>query len=425
MDPALQFFLVFGGLLYALCYCIVLYRWPAAGMMLIFALTPFQNDLSLGGPVKFSVAEINLWLALPVFFIRRRSVRLGPLTIPVLSYLVVGGVSSVLNWTGTMTSEAMVGAVSYLQTFQYWVVAVIFFAMMPRRVEEYRASWIGLLLVGGFLAAVLLITRTNYILGLHKNGVGASMACAFVVAVELWFAARSRGQRLRMSAITVLLAAGLLLSLSRGAWLGAGLGVLLIVTMRRQFKLFVGIVLVVAPVLAILWQTLPEDARTTAGSLDAGRENIRLRYESVAKAKAWFLESPVYGLGVGLRKRYDATNIIMLKLAETGVLGLAAFLSMHLVFFAMLWSAQRGLSRTDPVFSALAIGGALVLYKFGHGLVDHYWSRGALMCATGGAGMALRGYLEVTRRRRLARQESRLAQVSEPMAVFPAEAAAG
>jgi hypothetical protein len=115
----------------------------------------------------------------------------------------------------------------------------------------------------------------------------------------------------------------------------------------------------------------------------------------------------LYGVGIGLRKRYDATNIIMLKLAETGVLGLLAFLAMHAVFFLLLFRAQRHLSRTDPLFSALTIGGALVLYKFGHGCVDHYWSRGALMCACAGAGMSLHVHMEIKRRRKAARRAAR------------------
>jgi hypothetical protein len=37
----------------------------------------------------------------------------------------------------------------------------------------------------------------------------------------------------------------------------------------------------------------------------------------------------------------------------------------------------------------VALAGGLVLGKLAHGLVDHYWSRGALMIAWAMVGMAL------------------------------------
>jgi hypothetical protein len=179
------------------------------GLMLIFAVAPFQHDLSVGGPVKFSLAEINLWLAFPVLLLRQRWISLGPLTVPVYAYLLIGGVSSLLNYTGGMSEDAKYGLVSYIQTFQYWVVGVGLFCRMPRRSEEYRPAWIGLVCVGMFLALALIATRNNYVLGLHKNGIGASMACAFIVAVELWFAAQTRKQRMLAAFAVLVIAAGL------------------------------------------------------------------------------------------------------------------------------------------------------------------------------------------------------------------------
>ena len=52
---------------------------------------------------------------------------------------------------------------------------------------------------------------------------------------------------------------------------------------------------------------------------------------------------------------------------------------------------ERG-DAAEALFSLLCIGGALVLDKFVHGMVDHYWSRGAIMAAWASAGMATRAY---------------------------------
>jgi hypothetical protein len=39
--------------------------------------------------------------------------------------------------------------------------------------------------------------------------------------------------------------------------------------------------------------------------------------------------------------------------------------------------------------SAVSLAGAMVSAKFAHGLVDHYWSRGAIMIVWASVGMAL------------------------------------
>ena len=114
----------------------------------------------------------------------------------------------------------------------------------------------------------------------------------------------------------------------------------------------------------------------------------------------------MFGVGVGLRKEYDATNIVWLTLAETGVLGLGAFLLLHAGILRMVWTTQRHLHRSDPLFSAAALGAALVTGKFIHGLVDHYWSRGPLLISWAAAGMATHAYFAVRGRLRLSRQLS-------------------
>ena len=50
------------------------------------------------------------------------------------------------------------------------------------------------------------------------------------------------------------------------------------------------------------------------------------------------------------------------------------------------------------------IGGALMLSRLAHGQVDHYWSRGALILAWTGKGMALHAHYIVLRRVRSAQR---------------------
>lgn len=396
------------ALAYITLFFMVAWKHPHVVLMLIFASAPFQNDISGGGLVRFSIAEINLMLAFVVLVLqnvlRKRSFSIGPLFVPVSLYLGVSLLSSWQNWLGS------VALISLVQMFLYLVVAVMVFSMFVPKPEKFFLSLYGLVGVGVFLACVALATGSNYILGLHKNGLGASLGCTLIVCLELWSAAREREQKRLLAAAMVVVAAALIFTLSRGAWLGAFAGTCMILALRRQFILLLRTSAVLVPFIALIWFLLPQESREYATDFSPSRYNIQMRYESTAIAKKHFESNPVYGAGVGLRKQYDASNVFLLTLAETGVLGLAALLFIHIVFFVMIWRTQKRLARTDKLYSLIAISGALVLNKLAHGAVDHYWSRGALMMAWTSAGTAVSVYYLVQRRSKAARESVRIAK---------------
>jgi len=376
---------------YAVIFWLVSLKRPGFALALIFATAPFQNDLSGGGPVKFSIAEINLLLTIPVLLLRAPRFVIGSVALPVLLYFGVCAASATQHWRPTTL-------VCFVQMALYLLVAVTMFASMPRDADDLKLALHGLVCVGVFLAAVMAISRSNYVLGLHKNGIGASLSCALIVALELWFAAEPGRRRGLLAVALAIIGGGLLVSLSRGAWLGALCGVGVLLALRRQFALFTRAVLVLVPVIVIAWNFLPKEARETAASFDRSRWNIKGRYESVDLARGYFQKDPLLGVGVGLRKEYDATNIAWLTLAETGVLGAGALLLIHVTFLGMVWRAQKVITREDELFTLLALGAALVVSRLAHGLVDHYWSRGAIMIAWASAGMATFAFWEVRRR---------------------------
>jgi len=376
---------------YAVVFWLVALKRPGLALALIFSTAPFQNDLSGGGPVKFSIAEINLLLTVPALLLRAPRFVIGPVAWPVLLYFGVCAASSAMHWRATTI-------VCFVQMALYLLVAVAMFASLPHDADDLKLSLYGLIGVGVLLALIMTITRSSYVLGLHKNGVGASLSCALIVALEMWFAGEpGTGKRLLAAALAII-GAGLLVSLSRGAWLGALCGVATLLALRRQFGLFLRAALVLVPVILIAWTFLPKESRETATGFDRGRWNIKARYESVEVAREFFQKDPLLGSGVGLRKEYDATNIAWLTLAETGALGLGALALIHLALLRMVWRAQKSVGREDELFSLLAIGAAMVVSRLAHGLVDHYWSRGAIMIAWSSAGMATFAFWEVKRR---------------------------
>ena len=394
MDNSL---LLVGAGIYALVFWLVCWRRPELALLMVFAAAPFQNDLSGndgggGGGLKFSFAEINLVLALPIFLARHRRLSIGPLGWPVAAYFAVCIVSSILSWRGKYAIS------SFLQMFLFLVVVILMFASLTPRIEDVKTALFGLVGVGLFFAVVLLATRQQYVLGIHKNGVGGSMSVAFLVCLELWFSERPGWRKWALAGALTAIAGGLLITLSRGSWMGALCGTLLIFAMRRQWAVMGRALIFMLPVLFVAWNALPSEQREYATSFDEKRGNIEARYDNIAFMQANFNQNPLLGVGVGLRKQSDATNLVLMTLAETGVLGLLTLTAIHVAFFSMVWRTQARLGRGDPLFSLVAIGGALILSRLAHGMVDHYWARGPTMMGWAGAGMALGAYFALQSR---------------------------
>jgi hypothetical protein len=376
---------------YVLLFWFLAWNWPHVALMLIFASTPFQNDLSGdAGFARFSAAEANLMLALPVFvahmLLRRRLPAMGPITIPILMYVAVCGYSSAITWRPDSAP------LSLLQMILFLFVSVMMFSAFTPRADSLRLCLHGMLVTSVALSGVVIASGTGYVLGLHKNGTGPSLAIGLIIAVELWFASRGRGRRWLYVLTAAAIAPGLIITLSRGAWLAAAVGLGVLTALRRQYGLLLKLAIVLVPLIAFGWSTLPKDSREYATDIRQDRYNIQARYDNLAIAHRFFERSPVYGCGVGIRKEYDATNIFWFTLAETGALGLAAFALVNLVFAGMALSASRRISREDPYFSMLAVGAALVISTLARGMVDHYWQRGPAFAAWAAAGMAVAVY---------------------------------
>lgn len=388
MDPS---FVYIAGVLYVILFLAVCYQKPKVALLLIVAAAPFNYDISAGGPLRFSFAEVNLILTVLVFFLRGRSILLGPVMLPIGLYLGVGILSSALSWRET-------SLVSLIQMAIYLVLAVVVFTSLISNARDFRFALRGLVASGIVLALGVIVKGSGYVFNLHKNAVGSSLACCVIVAAELWFSSTKARSRHVLSGILLVLVAGLFFSLSRGAWLGAACGLVVLLAIRREIRLLVRVCMVMIPVIGVCWIFLPEKEKSYATDYSEGNWNIKMRFESIDFARKQFHKDRLLGVGVGLRKEYDATNVAWLTLAETGVLGFGAFLGLHFALWRMVWKTQRHLNRLDPLFSAAALGAALVAGKLMHGLVDHYWSRGSLMISWAATGMATHAYF-VTRQR--------------------------
>jgi hypothetical protein len=361
-------------------------------LILIMATVPFQIDISGDGAVKFSLAEIGLALSMPMWLLgprRSRSrARAYALGASLLAYFGISVVASLLHWRGSQTP------VSIAQMWLYMVVAVGVFSDLVRRPEQYVPCLLAYLAVCIVLAFGTLFTGEGYVWGMHKNGVGASLATAVIIGVELWLTRSIRVSKTFVGFATAISVIGLTLSLSRGAWLSAMVGVGIVLAMRREFRVMARAGAALVPVFAFAWMLLPAEKREAAFDFDRSKVNINARYESIEIARRYFDSSPIFGVGVGLRKEFDATNVLWIALAETGILGAIAFVSIQASLAQMLLRLRRCVSPSDPRFSFAVLGGALAFGRLAHGMFDHYWSRGALMAAWAAVGMLVRVYGE-------------------------------
>lgn len=375
------------GIVYLTIFLSIAWRYQAVALGLTLGCAPFQEDLSSGlGPFRFSLGEINLILCAIVFAYRcvtvQRGFKLGPTMFPSFIYLTICIGSSLPQWHADTVVPSLFQMVLYL------FIAPLVFSHFYERVEDLRLGFYMLIGTCVFISCFGLASGTFYILGLHKNGAGSSLAAGLIVSAELWLAAGKSRQKSRLFLWNIIVTAGLIFALSRGAWIGAFAGVLTLILLRGKFKFLLQFLVGMIPLIIIFWNLLPQESKEQATNFDAKAVNISARYESIDFAKQLFQKNPIYGNGVGLRKEYDATNIIWLTLAETGVPGLIAFLLIHVVFFLMIYKTQAQMARNSPLYSYLAIGAGELMNKLVHGIVDHYWSRGPLLVAWATVGMA-------------------------------------
>jgi len=387
------------GAFYAVFFFALVVTAPRYALLLIFATAPFTYDVG-GGPVNLAASELSLVAALPFFLLSaepRQWRRLNnPFWLAVIAYFLVCVFSTAAN--GTLFS----GLSSLLQMSVYCVLTVLVFSVGLRSVGQVVPALYGLMFSCVLLSLLMLATRSSSPLGLHKNLAGTELMYATIIGVELWLAQTTR--KSRKNGLTLLLAlvvAGLVASCSRGAWLGAFVGVMAILMIRSQYKLAARVFLLLIPIIFAGWFLVSDKTRETALTLglesNSGSGGARL--VSAQYAFRVFLQNPLYGEGVGLRKQYDATNVVLSTLAETGVMGAVTFLSIYAALYYMAWKASRRISRSDPMFSLLCIGVSLMTAKFIHGCLDHFWSRGVVP-VWAGAGFVIYAYHEARRRSR-------------------------
>jgi putative inorganic carbon (hco3(-)) transporter len=300
------------------------------------------------------------------------------------------------------------------------VVAVV------ERMDDIRLLERAIVAVGGAICAAALPSagdlqssyagavvdnRATSVFG-DPNELGAFAAVVLVVAGGLWLAGRQRWERLLAAAGGTLALAALLLSLSRGAWLGAvvgtiGLAVLLPEARRRIAVLVVAAIGAAAVLLALAPGAPAEVAEERLGTLTSpGANPDELRPQAWRLAVDLIGEHPVLGIGPGgfvaaaevagrgeVSGAEHAHDLALTVGAEGGLVGVVLLAGLAVSLGTVTW---RGV-RSDPDVARedvglLAAPAAALLVFVGQGVVDFtFRNAGILVLAWMLVGLILAG----------------------------------
>jgi O-antigen ligase len=433
--PLRQVMLVAG----AVSATVLVLRWPWLILLPLAALLPITSGIRLG---PASATDLLLAAAVGLWFVdgaRRRTLVLRGSPVIALVAVYVG-VLIVSAWSAANFGEA---AREVIKWFELLVLLLVTPALLTRN----QAPWVAAALVLGATAQAILglyqfvfAIGPEYFLLLGRfmraygsfgqpNPFGGYLGLALPVALSLAIWAWQeivRGQAVRwqawtwavfFSVSTATIAGGLLASWSRGAWLGAAAGVLVVLVLRSRLAailsglavllLFTGLLLgafspdvVPAPVAERMADIPAYFGLTDVLSQPVTDENFSVleRVAHWVAAQRMWVQAPWLGVGPGnyaqvypqvrLPQWEDALghahNVYLNVAAETGLVGLAAYLALMITALAWVWGQLRRAGRSSTTSgrwrAALIVGilGVLVHLSV-HNVVDNLFVQGMVL----------------------------------------------
>jgi D-inositol-3-phosphate glycosyltransferase len=377
-------------------------------LMPLLVLLIFPQQLASAGGAIVSIGDelmliaIAVWLAQLTIGASSRPwlSTSNPLVVPAL--LVFGANVVSIVWSQSPTASLR----QSLQVAELALVVPILFASIPRSVARLRQ---GLLVYSAVTAAIavpvtiIFLQRAAtgrvlpvYYAGLHKNTMGTLLAAGLVLTYALWLG--ETRWRLALLGAFALQALGLAGTQSRGAIIGAGVGLIVVSLVLARRRLLTFGLVGLGAVAFFLFVGASVQQNETLQLSKGGYSSTTVRY--VAWGDAWTKIQHHLFLGTGSGTYadfipkfhgtlFDPTNQFLLTWAELGVFGVATLVYLLFVFGKLLARAGR-LPGESAVLAAAAGGAALT--GFVHFQFDVSWSRGTTSTCFAMVGLMLAAY---------------------------------
>lgn len=372
------FLLLHGSVVVAFAVCALpLVAWlfgrPAVGVVLLGGAIPVLYDLT-GGRGGFHLAISDVLVVLVGAGVILGGALTGsipsmdalrPLKGPVLQYALFLVVLLTVHFS--FKDMAQTG-----QRVELFVIPLVVgaFAVLANREFLVLKAYV---ITASALAVLWAVTHSPS-LG-QKNPIGQMIGNALLLLVGV------KSLR-RYAPLALVLVPGMLLTGSRGALVGTGVGLLVILALQdsRARTAFTRLSLV-AVVAFVAYALLPVSLQTRLTSFSAGTGSRaayanHIRQQYIADAEHLIAKHPVVGVGVGnyvagdprkITSTTDPHNILLLQAAEGGY-GFA-------LSFVVLVGAVVLLLRRIRQVPLAPVAAGVFLATVTHGLVDIYWVR--------------------------------------------------
>lgn len=373
---------------------------PFAALPVDFAFKPTFLDLVL-------LALFGVWL------MERATGKLGglvstPLTLPVLAFLAVTLATFVAGLGNAPLTQTLA------RHFAEIVLSILLFFLVTDSVRDAdRLSHITrFLLWGGIVAALIaivlyllpaqtsmdLLSRLqvfNYPSGpdvlryinddpslpqratgtsIDPNALGGLLIMTMTLAAPQLFAKRPLIRRSVLVVGLGLMALALLLSFSRGSFVGAGVALLALGAVR--YRKLLSIIVVALALILILPQTQGYVTHFFEG-VQGQDLATQMRLGEYTDALTLIQRYPIFGVGFtgspDLGTYLQVASLYLMMASEMGLVGVAVFLTVMLTLFVSAWRARalvRGRPDVEPIWWGFhaALFGALI-----GGIFDHYF----------------------------------------------------
>ena len=209
---------------------------------------------------------------------------------------------------------------------------------------------------------------------IDPNVLGGLLILTLTLCAAQVFAARPVIRRFWATLVAATMGVALILTISRGSFLGAGAALLGLGVLR--YRRIVPVMLLAVAVILILPQTQGYVTHFFEG-LQGEDLATQMRFGEYRDALTLIQRYPIFGVGFtgspDLDTYLGASMVYLVIAQQMGLVGLASFLLVMLVLFVWSWRARRAVAASpvlEPMWWGLhaALAGALI-----GGVFDHYF----------------------------------------------------